>query len=197
MRLSRFLLLLVSSLWMTQVSAGSVNFTGGVVPFFTMVTSPTGAAAAFSVSDEGRTFTLTPTDNLVGADRWVGNDTNGIAFGGGGGSTIEFELMVDGDVELDDYIIGGGFKLNNPVMTFLDGVNPIGSSGDVNVAGTFAFPGGSLLLSAGTSYTVNFSPIGAGVQSALAGFNFTPVPVPGALVLLVPALLSLGRFRSA
>ena len=189
------MLALVGCFWMGAAHAGSVHFTGGVVPFFSTPTSPTGAAAAFSLTDDGRTFTFTPIDNFVGGDRWVGNDTNGITFGGGGGSTVEFEIVVSGDVELDDYIIGGGFKLQNPIMVFTDGGNPVGASGDVNVAGTFAFPGGPIMLTGGTSYIVDIVGTGAAVQSALAGFNFTPVPLPGAVVLLLSALGVVVRCR--
>ena len=140
------------------------------------------------VSDSGVDFTFVPTDNLVGAPRWVGGDR--INFGGGGGSSLEFEFTPDFQVTLDSYTIGLRFHLGNPNFRILEGANVLSASNDADVDGTFAFDSGPISLDPGVTYTFETNQFGAAIQSAFTAWDFTVIPEPSSAALLALAAFS-------
>ncbi len=145
------------------------------------------------VSDAGVNFTMVPIDNLVGSPRWVGGDR--ITFGGGGGSSLEFDFTPDFDVTLDSYTIDLGFILGNPTFQIREGVNVLSAVNDADVNGTFGFDGGPISLDAGTTYTFENNEFGAAMQSAFSAWQFTVIPEPSTLCLLGLGALGLLRRR--
>lgn len=161
----------------SNANAGTIDFTG----------IPNNDTNQFVQTDMGVTFTFTPTDNFVGGPRWINpGSSNGLFFGGGGGSSIEFTFTTDTNVTLDTYTIGNVFHLGNPQFDILDNtLSNISSGNNTNIDGTFVFNSGPLTINAGELYTVDITTIGAGVQSAFTSWEFTStaVPEPSSLLL--------------
>ncbi|MBT8447541.1 MAG: hypothetical protein HKO62_03795 [Gammaproteobacteria bacterium] len=148
------------------------------------------------VGSDGTVFSLVPTNNLVGGDRFLLSDTTGLHFGGGGGSTLAFIFSVSKNIELDSYTLASsGFFLGDPDfniregVTVLSGPNTAIASGDTN-----NFVDGPVALTAGTDYIFITNFFGAAVQSYMASWQYstTVVPVPAAVWLMGPALGVLG-----
>ena len=145
------------------------------------------------VGSDGTVFALVPTNNLVGADRFLLNATNGLQFGGGGGSTLSFDFTPSADIQLESYTIGGGFILSDPVFDVREGATTLSASNGATASGPFA--SGPLSLSGGTTYSFVATTTGAAVQSWMAAWTYTTVPEPMLGLLLVGAGLALGSVR--
>ena len=153
------------------------------------------------VGSDGVVFDLLPTNNLVGADRFLLSDTNGLHYGGGGGSTLSFDFSVSDDIELESYTLGNGFFLGNPVFNISEGASVLSMANTSNSAGdTHAFAGGPISLNAGTTYTFETTTFGAGVQSYMGTWTYSrsAVPEPGSLSILglVAGFLAVRRRRT-
>ena len=188
----------------TMAQAATVDLTDGVFA------NPT--TDVITETSDGVTFTFTATDNQTGGARWLnvtaGDFANGLQLGGGGGSTIEFTLVVSDDIELNGYGTnqGGGFALAAPTFDLFDGATslladqPINNAASTNIFNASGenivlASGLSIALTAGTAYTFDINDNGAAVQGFLTSLEFsTPVsnvPVPAALPL---ALTTIGAF---
>ncbi|MEM7453361.1 MAG: PEP-CTERM sorting domain-containing protein [Planctomycetota bacterium] len=145
------------------------------------------------VGTDGTVFLMTPTNNLVGADRFLLSDTTGLHFGGGGGSSLEFEFSVSNDIMLETYTIPDHFSiLGNPTFDIVSGMTTLSSGNDSDMDGTFSFAGGPVMLEAGTTYTVDVTNFGAGIQSFMTGWGYSnAIPEPGTLSLLAVAGLGM------
>ncbi len=138
------------------------------------------------VGTDGTVFTMTPTNNLVGGNRFLLSDDKGIHFGGGGGSTLSFEFTVSKPIVLETYTLASaGFFLGNPVFDLLDEAGVI-SSGNTAIASgdTHNFVSGPLALSPGVTYTFEATTTGAAIQSYMQQWNYTPEPASLALLAL-------------
>lgn len=146
---------------------------------------------------DGVIWAFMPTNNLVGADRFLVSDTHGLHFGGGGGSTLSFEFTVDTDVTLLSYTIGDqGFILGNPTFQLLDDGDLLSDDNDADMIGTSPWESGPIDLTAGTVYTIDVTTTGAAIQSFFHTWEYRPVPTPSALALLgLGGLVAAGRRR--
>lgn len=148
------------------------------------------------VGDDGTVFTMTPTDNLVGGPRFLLDDTNGLRFGGGGGSSIEFDFSTNKDIKLESYVIPDTFLLlNNPTFDVLEGITSLSAGNAGGTDGTIAFASGPIMITAGTTYTVDINATGAAVQSFFSAWNYTMVAIPTPAALPA-ALLGLGALAA-
>lgn len=150
------------------------------------------------VGSSGHVFALTPTNNLVGADRFLLSDTRGLHFGGGGGSTLSFDFSVNQDIELTTYTIAStGFILNNPLFDLRKDADVLSTGNDATPNGlTAAFGGGPVTIEAGETYSFVVTNTGAAIQSFMDSWNYNVVPAPagiGALGLF--GLASMRRRR--
>lgn len=162
----------------------------GVVDFTSGVPAVGDGAVDFSKTDMGVTFTFTPIINLVGGPHWVGN-ANGLSFGGGSGSSIQFDFVTDADVELVSYALGGGvIQLGNPNFNIQEGATVLSGPNQAGVAfGAFLFAGGPIEIDAGTTYSFVVNNFGAGIQRQMASWTFD-------LAEDVPEPIGLGIFAS-
>lgn len=98
------------------------------------------------VGDDGTVFGLEPTNNLVGADRFLLSNTSGLHFGGGGGSTLSFDFTASKNISLESYTLSSeGFFLSNPSFNIMEGASVLSSSNTSNSSGdTHNFNGGPL-----------------------------------------------------
>ncbi len=144
---------------------------------------------------DGTVFNLVPTNNLVGADRFLLSETNGLHYGGGGGSTLSFDFSVDKDVQLETYTLASsGFFLGNPTFEIREGTTVLSSGNTSNSTGdTHNFASGPINLDTGTTYTFETEVSGAAIQSFMASWEYsvTAVPEPGTFVLLTGLVLPL------
>ncbi len=104
--------------------AGVIDLQDGILNVITNTGGGSPTPTAFSETNMGVTFTFIATDNLVGGGKFNGGLTlpNGIHVGGGGGSSLEFQMTVDTDVTLTGYSTGSaGFELGSPIFDLLDG----------------------------------------------------------------------------
>ena len=212
--MKKFPILLAAAALATTNAAHALtlDLTDGVFTTVTPSIIP-GDPVVFSDTAGGVTFTFTATNNLVGVNRFISglgdNFSNGIVFGGGGGSTISFDFTVDTEIEVTGY---RGFD-----QTFLTGVNAtlregattldsgVAFNSDGNSAADAAleaFAGGaSFLLSAGTVYSVDVNNASPVTQSFLTGIEFDlinsppAVPLPAGLPLLLAGLGSFAWLR--
>ena len=146
------------------------------------------------VGSDGTVFTLMPTNNLVGADRFLLSPVNGISFGGGSGSTLSFDFTPNANIQLESYVIGGGLSLNNPVFDIREGLNilSLGNAGDTS--GNFT--NGPIQLQSGATYSFVVTNFGAGIQRQMASWNYTTaIPEPSTYGLLCVAGLSAFVYR--
>jgi len=171
----------MTSLLSPIASAGVVSFGDGV--FNLISASGTGEAIIFSEVTDGATIRFEATNNLVGADRFLGmqagNIINGLQLAGGGGSTTQFTLSSNLLVTLDSYTTSStGFFLGAPVMNVTgSGVNSTGNlinAQNINAA----FASGPLTLQPNELYTVDIVPSTAGTQAFVSSFTFTVAAVP-------------------
>ncbi|MEM7468165.1 MAG: hypothetical protein AAF387_14920 [Pseudomonadota bacterium] len=107
------------------------------------------------------------------------------------------EFSVDQDVFLESFTIGCGLCVNSPIFDIVDQSSAmvISSANDAGVGDgvTVAFNGGPLLLTAGTAYRMELTGFGAAVQRNFQSWAFSPVPIPGALLLFGSGLLAFAR----
>lgn len=157
-------------------------------------------AGITEVSD-GVTFTILSTNNLVGGNRILGSGgtmSNGLHVGGGGGSTLQFTISADMDVNLQSYgLSSGGFFLGTPTLDVLtstgNALTPQGA--------TVNFAGGPIALSAGTAVTFDVQNTGAAVQSFIGSFDFEKattapvVPLPAGMPLMLAGLAAFAWVR--
>lgn len=178
--------------------AASVSF---LVDPVTIDTSPMDGFITGSefqpVGDDGVNFDLLPTNNLVGGDRFLLALTTGIQFGGGGGSTLEFEFTTDTTIQLESYTLpNSGFILNDPVFDIRDGVDILSLSNTaVDNGDTHNFNSGPVLINAGTTYTFIATNTGAGIQSFMESWQYSVVPEPASAALLGVGLLCVATRR--
>ncbi len=145
--------------------------------------SPEGS---FMSSPDGVVFTMEPTNNLVGFPKFHLSATNGMTFGGGGGSSLAFEFTTNVDILLESYTISSsGFILNDPVFDIREGSSVLSESNSAVANGdTHAFASGPISIEAGTTYTFINTSFGAGTQSHMSSWQYTVVPAPGAIATL-------------
>ena len=177
--------------------AGVINLQDGVLNVIADTGGGSPTPTAFSETDMGVTFTFIATDNLVGGGKFNGGLAlpNGIHVGGGGGSSLEFQMTVDTDVTLTGYSTGSaGFELGSPIFDLLDGATVLIDDGDINPPQVVG--GLSVALTAGTTYTFDINQTTAGTQGFFNTFEFDtaapPVPVPAALPLAAAGFGLLG-----
>jgi hypothetical protein len=151
------------------------------------------------VGDGGTIFSLTPTDNLVGADRLFLDPSTGLQYGGGGGSSLSFDFMVNENISLESYTLSSsGFFLGDPIFNISQGATVLSSMNTSIASGeTHSFNGGPLLLTAGTNYSFETQVSGAAIQSFVSSWTYstTSVPEPGSAGLLAVAGLAVGMRR--
>lgn len=151
------------------------------------------------IGTDGTVWMLTPTDNLVGADRFLLSETRGLHFGGGGGSTLSFDFEVDQDVFLESYTIADtGFILGDPTFDILEGATLLSSNNTATSNGdTHLFEGGPVELTVGTTYSFQVNNAGAAIQSFMASWEYSAasVPEPGSASILMLSLLVVGKRR--
>lgn len=149
--------------------------------------SPTGT--------DGTIFALTPTNNLVGADRFLLSPVNGLSFGGGSGSTLSFDFTPSNSIQLESFTIGGGLSINNPVFDIREGASVLSMSNSGDASDSFV--GAPLTLQGGTTYSFVVTAPGAGVQRQMASWEYTVVPesTTASICLLAVALFSCVRMR--
>lgn len=140
---------------------------------------------------DGTRFIFTPTDNLVGGDRFLLSEDRGLHYGGGGGSTLSFDFTANRDIELESYTLSSsGFFLSNPSFNIMEGTTVLSSSNTSNDSGdTHNFNGGPIALAANTTYSFETQVSGAGVQAYMSSWTYSvsAVPEPGAFSLLMLA----------
>ena len=140
------------------------------------------------VGSDGVQFTITPISNLVGGPRVTIDELRGLRFGGGGGSMLTFDVTPDQTIDLDAYTINTTtFILGNPTFDVgqNDGIFSMGNN--ANVAGTFAFEGGSLRINAGETFRFTVTNSGAAIQSFFESWSYTLIPAPGSAGLVALA----------
>lgn len=138
------------------------------------------------VNPDGVVFTIVPTNNLVGGARLLLSEANGLQFGGGGGSTLQFEFNTNQDIDLYSYTLtDSGFILGNPLFDISDtgGVLSAGNDAD-QVAATLDFNSGPISIQAGETYTFDVTVSGAAIQSFIESWQYKIVPAPGAAGVL-------------
>lgn len=128
------------------------------------------------IGSDGTAFVLTPTDNLVGGDRFLLSPTNGLSFGGGSGSTLSFDFTPNANIQLESYTIGGGLSVNNPIFDIREGATVLSMSNDGDTSGSFA--GGPIALQGGTTYNFIVTTPGAAFQRQMASWNYSLTAVP-------------------
>lgn len=193
----------------SAASAATIDLTDGAFG----TSSPGTDVAVITETVGGVTFTFESTNNLVGTDRWLGSSgsmSNGLQVGGGGGSTLSFDLTVDKAATLTGYTTNtsGGFVLGDPLFDLTDGTSTLIDDGVINnPAGTGLFnPGGgndvtvsglSISLLTGTTYSFTLSATGAAVQGFFTSFEVetTPVPLPAALPMMLIGVGGLAMLR--
>ena len=145
------------------------------------------------VGTDGTIFSLVPTDNLTGPDRFMLSETNGLQYGGGGGSTVAFNFSVNRVISLESYTLGEGFFLSNPSFSILDSATVISSTNTSNNAGdTHNFNSGPLELTAGTVYSFETQINGAAVQAFLGSWTYTAaVPEPTSFLFLTVSSMAM------
>lgn len=151
------------------------------------------------VGSDATVFTMLPTNNLVGFDRFLLSATNGLHFGGGGGSTLSFDFSTDQDIQLQSYTIGGGFVLGDPVFDLRDGSTVLSASNTAIAAGdTHNFASGPIDIDAGTTYTFITTTFGAGTQSFMASWDYSAkvIPVPAAAWMGLSLLTTVGTIAA-
>jgi hypothetical protein len=149
------------------------------------------------VGSDGTVFSLVPTVNLVGFPRLLLSLTNGLIFGGGGGSTLSFDFTADHTIELDSYTLSSNFLfLGNPVFDIREGATILSVSNTaINSGDTHSFAGGPILIEAGTTYTFIATTTGAAIQSFMASWQYHAVPAPASFALLTLGLGCIPRRR--
>lgn len=181
------------------------------------LTATTAGAATIDLSDgvfgnpsvdvvteqlNGVTYSFTSTSNLVGGVRWLlggsGTIPNGLHVGGGGGSTLAFDLTVSANVLLTGYGTNeaGGFPLGTPTFDMTDGVTTLISNGQINPG--VSVSGLNIALNTGTTYSFTLANTGAAVQGFFTSFEVqstAPVPLPAGLPLLVGGIGALAWLR--
>ena len=146
------------------------------------------------VGDDGVVFTMEPTNNLVGGDRFLLSATTGLRFGGGGGSTLSFDFSVDQDIKLDSYTLAIDFAfLGDSVFDIRQDTDVLSAANTAVMSGdTHNFNSGPVPIDAGVTYTFITEAGGAAVQSFLASWQYTAIPEPGSLSLVLLTGLGLG-----
>ena len=182
------------ALAVSSVDAATVSFQ---VDPATIDTSPadgfiTGTEFSPTGSD-GTVFTMMPTNNLVGSDRFLLSAADGLQFGGGGGSTLSFDFTTNQDITLDRYVLGNGFFLSNPDFDIRDGAIVLSAANTSVAAGDgHAFNTAPISINSGTTYSFVVNSGGAAVQSFMESWDYTLVPEPASAGLL-GLLLLVGR----
>jgi len=94
------------------------------------------------------------------------------------------------DVFLESYALGtSGLFLGNPDFTIKEGVTNLSANNTSNSSGdTHAFNGGTIPLSAGTTYTFEVETSGAAVQAFLGSWQYSQVPEPSTFTLVFAGL---------
>lgn len=145
------------------------------------------------VGDDGVAFTMEPTDNLVGGDRFLLSLNNGLHFGGGGGSTLSFDFSADHDIELESYSLATHFAfLGDPVFDIRQGTDVLSTSNTSVASGdAHSFNSDPVSIEAGMTYTFITEAGGAGVQSFMSSWQYTVIPEPS-MIMILTATLSVG-----
>ncbi len=157
------------------------------------------------IGTDGTVFTMEPGNNLVGITRFLLSDTNGLRYGGGGGSTLWFSFSTDRDIQLRSYTLTTvPLFLGNPVFDIEDPIGTISSNNTSNAAGdTHAFDSGPLNIDAGTVYTFRATTTGAAIQAFMESWDYTAtgpppvVPTPAAVWAGLGLLAGVGALRTA
>ncbi len=145
------------------------------------------------VGSDGTVFDLLPTNNLVGADRFLLSLSTGLHFGGGGGSTLSFDFTPSNSITLESYTTpSSGFILGNPTFDIRQGISVLSATNDADTNGTtFLFNGGPVSLTAGTTYTFQVTNSGAGIQSFMESWTYSRSAIPEPSTLAVMGLCGL------
>ncbi len=128
------------------------------------------------VGADGTVFTMTPTNNLTGPNRFLLSAANGLSFGGGSESSLTFDFSPDKDIQLNSSTLGGGINLNNPTFDIREGGTTLSASNPGNTAGNFA--SGPINLQGGTTYSFIVTNTGAAIQRQMATWDYTVIPEP-------------------
>jgi len=182
-----------------DAQADVVDFTDGN---FTEI-MPSGVANAptiFSESVQGATLTFESTSNLVGIERFLGLQqgvtSNGLHLGGGGGSTLQFTVSSDQDIQLVSYATdGGGFFIGDRTFDIVG----LGASSTGNLLDPGSpmnlLAGGPVTFLAGEIYTFDIQNGGAVDQAFISSFSFSAIPEPGSASVLLFTALATGLVR--
>ena len=132
-------------------------------------------------------------NNLVGSPRFI-SGASGLRFGGGGGSSLEFQFSVDKPVTLDSYGLASFGILGNAEFNILDETTVISGPNQADTAGSNDFID-MPALEAGTLYTFKVNTSGAAIQASFETWGFSVVPEPSSAVLGALSFPILFRFR--
>jgi len=190
----------VAMVFGARAQADVVNFTDGN---FTVIT-PSGignAPTVFSETVLGATLTFESTVNLVGTERFLGLEqgmtSNGLHLGGGGGSTLQFTVSSDQDIQFLSYATdgGGGFLGDRTFDISGLGASSIGNSlAPGNPTNLVA--GGPITLLANEVYTFDIQNGGAADQAFISSFDVqAAVPEPGSASILLMTVLGTRLMR--
>lgn len=151
------------------------------------------------VGSGGTVFSMTPTDNLTGDDRFQLSDAEGLRFGGGGSSTLSFDFSVNEDIILNSYSLGSGFFNNDPLFDIREGALVLSSSNSslAGAGSVNSFQGGPIELDAGTNYSFVVTSASAATQSYLGSLDYTvsAVPEPSVMTAMAAGAALIGMRR--
>ena len=195
---------LAAAVLATSAQAVTVDLTDGDFTTVTGTIIP-GDPLVFTETAGGVTFTFTALNNLVGVTRFLsgaGDDfSDGIVFGGGGGSSTQFSISSSQDVSVTSYSGRNSRFLVNPRLSVSAGGSTLvsGRPFTSDADSSYSLPNALGNLLANVDYTLTVTNAGSTTQGFLTGFEFEPVsaavPLPASLPLLLAGLGGIAVMR--
>lgn len=198
----------VSLFLVSAASAATVDLTDETFVPGSVTYASAGPINGFQEAVDGVTFTFATGGQFRNIGPWtsiIDPADAALSFGGGGGNTSSFTLMVSADILLSSFL-GFAQQFNTGAIFDVTGLgvaslgNSFATSGFLSsgIPGANAFLGGPLQLMAGETYTFVTTNSGSATLSHLTGLEFTavsPIPLPAGLPLLLLGLGGLAMVR--